>query len=220
MEEELEIFKELQILKQEWTEQAEELLFEKYQEEFCICSIGKSYGNDGNLTYTVTASPKADSNCLFYADIAKTGAFMQDSYISAIICRKICNEIKEELPLNDEEYYLYFAPGSKWVEGSDKNMTLHEFIATNPKNRFVIYFAIEKHIDKAKQDKVINAIQKCLCGKGNISGILRLSYLNVNEINNIKEYMSVRAWSDSGLIKILESGEEQRYEIDCGTILI
>lgn len=202
--------------KKAWEDQTREMLQEKYGEDFEILSIGKSYGNMGNMTYTALCRPKGEEECLFLTEADKEGAYFQDEYISTLISQKIENVLEESLEDMAEDCYIHVAPGSKYVDSSDTDMTLEEFLQRNPKNRFAIYAAIEG--EEGQTEKVKAALGRALENIDKINGSLRISFLDEQGVEAVKERMQQQGITDSRFMELLSQGEERIFDIKEGKI--
>lgn len=203
--------------KEEWKQQAKELLSEKYGEEFEILSLGESYGNDGNKTYTVICAPEEDGTCRFEAKIEKDGSYFQDGYISTLISNDMEQRFSEKIRVYADSFYIHVAPGSKFVDSENTEMTLEEFLQENPKNRFAVYVAVNETAEEEKS-KILEAVQEVLDMQKAISGSLDVSFLPEEKLDELQEYMSVRAVTDSGMIERIEAGRNETYKIETGKI--
>lgn len=202
--------------KKAWEDQTREMLQEKYGEDFEILSIGKSYGNMGNMTYTALCRPKGEEECLFLTEADKEGEYFQDEYISTLISQKIENVLEESLQDMAEDCYIHVAPGSKYVDSSDTDMTLEEFLQRNPKNRFAIYAAIEG--EEGQTEKVTAALGKALENIDKINGSLRISFLDEQGVEAVRERMQQQGITDSRFMELLSQGEERNFDIKEGKI--
>lgn len=202
--------------KKAWEDQTREMLQEKYGEDFEILSIGKSYGNMGNMTYTALCRPKGEEECLFLTEADKEGEYFQDEYISTLISQKIENVLEESLQDMAEDCYIHVAPGSKYVDSSDTDMTLEEFLQRNPKNRFAIYAAIEG--EEGQTEKVKAALGRALENIDKINGSLRISFLDEQGVEAVRERMQQQGITDSRFMELLSQGEERNFDIKEGKI--
>lgn len=202
--------------KKAWEDQTREMLQEKYGEDFEILSIGKSYGNMGNMTYTALCRPKGEKECLFLTEADKEGTYFQDEYISTLISQKIEDALEESLEDMAEDCYIHVAPGSKYVDSSDTDMTLEEFLQRNPKNRFAIYAAIEG--EEGQTEKVTAALGKALENIDKINGSLRISFLDEQGVEAVRERMQQQGITDSRFMELLSQGEERNFDIKEGKI--
>ena len=202
--------------KKEWENQTREMLQEKYGEDFEILSIGKSYGNMGNMTYTALCRPKGEEDCLFLTEADKEGTYFQDEYISTLISQKIEHVLEESLQGIAGDCYVHVAPGSKYVDSSDTDMTLEEFLQRNPKNRFAVYAAIEG--EPGQIEKVRAALNQALEKIDKINGSLRLSFLDQEGVEAVRERMEQQGITDSRFMELLSHGEERGFDIKEGRI--
>lgn len=202
--------------KQEWEKQTRELLQEKYGEDFEILSVGKSYGNMGNATYTALCRPMLDEDCLFLTEADKDGEYFQDEYISTLISEKIENALDQGLEGVANDCYIHVAPGSKYVDSADTDMTLGEFLQMNPKNRFAVYAAVKG--DSRQAEEIINRLNHVLAGMDKINGSLRLSFLDQDGVDAVRERMERQGVTDSGFMELLSHGEERTFDIREGRI--
>ena len=75
----------------------EELLKEKYNQEFVVTDIGGRYGTAKNDTVTTYVHPKNNENLVFKAVMYKDGSLYSDGYIPRLIGDQLNQILKQEL---------------------------------------------------------------------------------------------------------------------------
>lgn len=152
---------------------AENLLKEKYNEDFEVVTIGERWGTLTNNTFTVRCIPVDNPEYIFKAEIEKSGAYMFDSYVSTIVCKKLQKQLEGIIDNDNVSVFISSRP-SFIVEDSSKDISVSDFVKENDAD-FVIYLVTTESYEQIRE-----SIDKFISENPDISGVVRY-YENVSE---------------------------------------
>ncbi|WP_404330067.1 hypothetical protein [Mesobacillus maritimus] len=111
--------------------EVEQLLEEKYGQEFTVRSIGGRYGTASNDTVTTYVHPAENEGISFKAVMTKDGELMADSYIPRIISDSLNQVLRQELQSEGIESKT-MAVIMKADSSAEKNpdITLEKYVKT------------------------------------------------------------------------------------------
>lgn len=166
-------------------EVAKKLLFEKYNEDFEIETV---QGGGGILDgYTnVVAYPVDNPNLPFMVHIDGDGSGMSDNYVSRIICEEMADIIAQNLDGLKGVYYVHSAMTIESWNLDNPNMTIKEYLNSNPEDRFVIYLAYCPDGDDA--DNYYENISKMFSGIEEVDGNVRLYKCDEGMLIKMQDY--------------------------------
>lgn len=162
-------------------ELAEKLLKEKYNEDFEVVTIGERWGTLTNNTFSVRCIPVDNPEYIFKAEIEKSGAYMFDSYVSTIICKKLQKQLVEII--NNDNVSVFISSRPSIIEGSDKEISVSDFAKENDAD-FVIYLVTTENYEQIQ-----GSIERFISENSDISGVVRY-YENVST-EQLQQYKEV-----------------------------
>ena len=123
--------------------EAAEALGNKYQEEFEIISykapeLLQDY-------YTVKAYSLDYPNLVFQAEVGVETGDVSDSYVTKRLCSRISEKISRNLGTLETDYYVFTEAMLDETVITDPEVSLADYMAEGPGNRFTVYFCIDKN---------------------------------------------------------------------------
>lgn len=170
----------------EYEKQALCMLEEKYKEEFIVheyCSLEYLEGY-----FTVICYPEEKPWILFKAKTACDGSYIEDEYISAVICHKTEQKINENLAYMEGYLLEKVIPVSRMIDSDRADMSVEDFMLLKPKNRFAVYLM---YCPKQKcAEKTYAEIQKTFQGLECISGNIQLYIMQEKDLKEMQGYFA------------------------------
>ncbi len=201
-----------------WSQKAQNLLYDKYGEDFQVIAIGKSYGTFDNQTFTALCAPEARMDCLFEAEIYKDSDYMQDGYVSRKVSVSMEETLGQCLDEMEADYYIHVAPGAKFMDSASGDLSLEEYLSLNPKNKFAVYLAVNLEDGDMATSDAAAAVQEGLSQLYPINGNLWISSMTKREIGEVRDYMVKKARTDDQFMKWMEGGKAGSYQIEDGRL--
>ena len=165
-------------------EVAKELLKKEYNEEFEIEKVVSVSLLDGY--YTVIAYPVEKPELMFTARINSDGSGEGDNYLSKLKCQELSDKMAQNMDGLDGLYYVYTEPLYDPVI-KEKEITLEEYISTNPDRLYNVYLVIDpQQKDIEKSYKLISGMCK---GLGQLNLNIMLYAADENGLKEICNYM-------------------------------
>ncbi len=198
----------------EYEEQALCMLEEKYKEEFTMheyCSLDYLEGY-----YTVICYPKEVPQLLFKVKTACDGSYIEDEYISAVICHKAEQKIDENLMFMEGYLLEKVIPVSRLVDSSHADMSVEEFMSLKPKNRFAVYLMYCP--EQKNAEKLYAEIQKTFQGLECVSGNIQLYIMQEEELKEMQGYFAGTEDLDYRFEKMTEHTERITIPFEYGKI--
>ncbi len=199
--------------RQEYEEQACQLLEEKYRESF---EIVEYYGRDRiEDTYALLAVSQSYPDLLFDATVACDGSYIIDQYVTARVCNQIEEQMTENLSIMPGYTLIKARAVSKTIDSTDADMTIEEFMAIKTKNKFTItlhYCPEDEMVD------VRSELEKAFRGLECLSGYLDIYIVDEALLRQVQTYLGENARMDYGYEKLLESVEKTRLSFNRGRI--
>ncbi len=198
---------------------AENLLHEKYGEEFVVYSVGNSWGTLTEDTFTALSYEKNSPTVRFEAKVAKDGSYLIDEYIS----RKISNEMESEMleVMKDSPFTiaLKVGPDIKIVDSTNSNMSVGEYMEKVPKLGFRFYVVTDaKKLSAEEESEMLDLFIRSIQSYPAINGSVDLYFGSPSMIEQFNDYMKENPNADSGMFEILEEATHEQYNITNSTI--
>lgn len=176
-------------IQKDYEQQVLLMLEEKYGEEFILqeyCGMEFVRGY-----YTVICYPSRNPNVVFAAKAACDGSYIEDAYVSAAVCRKVEQQIEENLHGLEGCLVIKALPVSKTVESTNADMSMKEFMSLKMKNRFVVYLMYCPQVKNA--EKVYGELSKTFRGLESMSGNIQLYLTEEEKLKELQEYFQMAA---------------------------
>lgn len=184
---------------------AKRLLEDKYNEDFDVYTIGKSFGTLTNTTFEVTCSPKSDSDLKFKAEVEKDGDWIDDEYVTRRVSNEVENKISEAISNTISDFAVKVDAGIKSTEITDPGISIDEFMKAEPEESFLIYIIIDKDsTDGITNDMLYDTFVSMLSDLPKLSGRVDIYLADKQVLEKAIDYMKEHANADSGLDEILK----------------
>ena len=118
---------------------AKKLLKEKYNEEFEVTEIGQRYGTLNNDTFTAICYPKNNKTVFFNAEISKEGEFLEDNYLSRIVCEELTTKVSYALNKSSVTASVLIVSRPDLIEGTNASVDANDIINSSKEIDFVVY---------------------------------------------------------------------------------
>ncbi|MEZ3487912.1 MAG: hypothetical protein K1W22_15360 [Lachnospiraceae bacterium] len=177
-----------------YEERALHMLEEKYDEKFTIWQYAGREFTRGY--FTVICSPEEAQDILFETRVANDGSYIEDDYVSAVVCDQAERQIDENLEYMEGYLLEKVVPVSKSLDSADADMSVEEFMSLKPGNRFAVYLMYcpqERGADKAYKE-----LQKAFSGLDCMSGNIQLYVMQEEELKEMQGYLAEMTEPDSG----------------------
>ena len=198
----------------ECEKQALEMLETKYGEKFVVQEYLGQESLEGY--FKVSCYPEMDMHILFEAKVACDSSYIEDGYISAVICDKVENQIDENLEHLEGYLVEKVVPVSRSVDSNNPDMDVEEFMALKTKNRFAVYLMYcpqEKDVSKVYKE-IQKTFQRLECLSGNI----QLYIMQEEALKEVQEYFAETIEPESGFEKITEGAKRITIPFKAGVI--
>jgi hypothetical protein len=124
----------------------ENLLKEKYGQEFTVRSIGGRYGTANNDTVTTYVHPTNHESLLFKAIMTKDGKLVADSYIPRIISDSLNQVLQQELQNEGIESETFtFVMQADSSKESNPDISLEEYVTTYKPGYFSAHMIVKEN---------------------------------------------------------------------------
>lgn len=161
-----------------------ELLFEKYNKEFEVKNV---QGGGIFSGYTDAIAYPADNEkfpFMVHVDGDKKG--LSDNYVSRIICEEMSDIIEKNLEGLKGKVYVHSAMTiENWIL-DEPNLTIKEYLNSNPEDRFVIYVAYSPSEDD--KENYYENLTKMFNGIEEVDGNVRLYNCDDGKLLDMQEY--------------------------------
>lgn len=171
--------------KNQMMNQAEELLEQKYGEQFNVleCYGRINFGGD----YEVVAASQEHPDVLFEAKVLKEDLFLSDEYVTSRVCRSIEEQILQNL--GDLPGYLFVKVQaiSKSIDSANADMTIQEYLKLKDNNRFVVYLHFsptEKNVER-----VYETIKRIFLEIDGMNGTIQLYIVEEDMLRQVQEHL-------------------------------
>lgn len=204
-----------QEMQQERVQLAQQLLADKYQEEFVVYSQGRSYGTAANNTFTVIAYPEMQKDIKFAAEIEKEGAYMFDQYVSRKVSAKIEQQVEKVLASEIKDFAVKIGASNKVTDTVDSNISIEEFIQLEDSVQFAAYIVVNKQeIEKMETQHLYTLISEIYGNIPDIKGSVRLYFTTADKIDLVHDYLNETANMDEGYKDIVGKEKNVYLQID------
>lgn len=163
---------------------AEELLREKYHEDFVVYQ----YIGQGMLDnfYTINAYSLSHPEMPFNAYVSIGGSSVSDEYFTKILCEKMAHKIMENMAGISGDFYIHIQPMLMSSVESDIQISVKDYLKNNPFNFYTIYMYIDL---KEKMTDLYAKIGDSISKIGMIDGNLILYQMSDEKILEVQEYV-------------------------------
>ena len=172
--------------------QAKKALENKYGETF---EITKVYDNNSvKSQFNAIAHSASRPWIQIYARVENDGSHVEDDYLEKIIGERIADEIKRNVGALNGTYYIYVSTLSGGMGISDTSISIADYAAFNPKNKFTIsmYYAPQEYDADIMYDK----LSESLHGLEALNGYFFVHVIDEKNLYNMKEYLQTHAFFD------------------------
>lgn len=195
-----------------YREMAQVLLKEKYGEEFQIQEYwGRDWSED---SFEVCAYAEEEPEILFEAEIACDGSYISDDYVTAKICRRLEETVKENL--SQLPGYLEVKASSflEKVKYTDPSMSVKEFVNLIPNNSFDVYVYFSP-MEGSKE--LYQILSKAMNNMGGIDGSLHFYSVEEEKLKEIQEYLTENAKLNFDFQQSLDAAAEITIPFEDGS---
>ncbi|MCD7884797.1 MAG: hypothetical protein LUI87_14000 [Lachnospiraceae bacterium] len=174
--------------------QAEDLLREKYQEEFVVTSV-----KEGTIFldyYTVVAYSRDYPELLFQASIENESGEISDSYVSKRVCDRLSQQVSLNLGNLESGYYVFTEVMLGDTLLTNPEVSLEDYLAEYPSARFTIYLCIEE--GGCSASNIVSAAAHMLDNLPAINGSIVLYLADAELMTKIQDYVAsnVKIYTD------------------------
>lgn len=169
---------------------AKKALEEKYNETFEVSEV---YDDNGRYPqFTAIARSVSRPWIPIRASVANDGSYIEDNYLSKIIGERIADTLKENIGELDGKYYIYVSALSGNRGLSNTLISIADYVAYNPKNKFTIslYYAPEHYDADLVYDKLSGSLENLEM----LNGYLFVHIIDQKNLHNIREYIETHAF--------------------------
>lgn len=199
-----------------YEERALNMLEEKYEEKFTIWQYTGQEFSRGY--FTVICSAKEAQDILFEARVANDGSYMEDEYVSAVVCNKAERQIDENLEYMGGYLLEKVVPVSRSLDSADADMSVEEFMTRKPGNRFAVYLMYCPQEKGA--DRVYAELQKAFRGLDCMSGNIQLYVMQEEELKEMQGYLAEMTEPDLGFEERTEGKKRITIPFEKGVLLM
>lgn len=198
---------------------AEELLQEKYGEEFVVYSVGNSWGTLTEDTFTALSYEKTSPTVRFEAKVAKDGSYLIDEYISRKISDEMENKMLEVIKDSPFTIALKVGPDIKIVDSNHSDMSVDEYMKQVPKLGFRFYVVTDaKNLSAEEASEMLDLLSRSIQLYPVINGSMDLYFDSHSTIEQFNDYIKENPNADSGMFEILEEANHEQYNITNSTL--
>lgn len=197
-------------------EMAEQMLYEKYGEEFVVESLGGRWGTATDYFYTCNVHPANNEELSFQATVSKDYTKLEDEY-ATIMSQKSAEKLLYDncLSVIDDTATIAVFSRKRTIDCDKDNMTLDSLIENNLV-KISIYVLVDEEVDR---NEVVSCIYnmfaeyQCQC----------TVYIHVYTATDIlkrsfEEWKSTNYIYDDELDKLLRYSDEILVKIDGGKV--
>lgn len=165
---------------------AEELLEEKYQEEFEVLEYNGLVNID-NDEYQVVASAKNKSDILFEARISLEDNYLSDEYITSRVCRMMEEKMQQNLGGLTGYLKIKIQAVSKTIDSANSKMTIPEYMALKPSNLYAVYLHYSPQ--NGEIDNLYANLQNACLEMMDMSGAMEIYIVEEDKLKEITAYL-------------------------------
>lgn len=163
---------------------AEELLSEKYHEEFVVYQyVGQRMLEN---FYIINAYACSHPEIPFDAYVAIDGSSISDEYITKILCEKMAQKIMENMAGISGDYYIHIQPMLMSSKGSNTEISIEDYLQSHPSNFYTIYAYFDL---KEKITDLYSKVTQSISNIGKIDGNLLIYQMSGKQISEVQEYV-------------------------------
>lgn len=165
--------------------QAAEALRKKYNEEFEIVSV-----REGGMLrdyWTAEAYSVEYPELVFKASIDNESGAIMDSYVTLRLCDRLAKQMSKNIGALENDYYIFVEAMLGDSVLTDPEVTLEDYLADAPGNRFVVNLCIEPIEDSAKA--IASELFHLLDGIQGINGSMKIYLTDVELMEKVQEYV-------------------------------
>lgn len=141
-------------------EMAEQMLYEKYGEEFVVESLGGRWGAVTDYFYTCNVHPANNEELSFQATVSKDYTILEDEY-ARIFGQKNAEQYLMDNCISqyDKEACLFIISGNKFVDSCERDMSAEEFLKKN--SLIFLMVLVDEDVDMDMlQEQIIKSIDQ------------------------------------------------------------
>lgn len=168
---------------------AKEALENKYNEVFVVTDV---YGNNRRKTFNAIAYSETNPGILVDASVENDGSYVEDDYLVKIMGQRIADVVDRNMGGLLGASYIYVSTLSGDMGISDLSISIADYAAFNPKNKFTIsiYYSPEKH----DADHIYNCLSGCLKDLEMLNGYIFLHVIDDKNLHSMQEYLETHAF--------------------------
>lgn len=194
--------------------QAVQLLNDKYHEDFEIERfLGQESMND---YYEVLAFSTEYPEVLFEARAARDGSYIMDEYVASRVCRKVEQQLEEQLGGLAGYTQVKVQAVSKSIDSAEADMSIQEFMSLKAENKFAVYL-IYSPVQMDPQ-KVYQTLTGMFTGLECMSGSIQLYVTSEKILQQTQIYLEQTAKVDYEFDEALEFTEPITVPFENGRI--
>jgi hypothetical protein len=198
---------------------AQDLLQEKYGEEFVVYSVGNSWGTLTEDTFTALSYEKNSPTVRFEAKVDKDGSYLIDEYISRKVSDKMEKRMLEVMRDSSFNLALKVGPDIKVIESSDANMSVEEYMEQLPKLGFRFYVVTDANsLSNEEASEMLDVLSQSVQLYPNINGSLDLYFSSPSTVDQFNDYIKENPNADNGMFELLEEATHAQYDITNSTL--
>lgn len=141
-------------------EMAEQMLYERYGEEFVVESLGGRWGTATDYFYTCYVHPANNEELSFRADVSKDYTILHDEY-ARILGQKNAEQYLMDNCISqyDIEPCLFITSGNKFVDSCEGDMSAEEFFKKS--SDIFLMVLVDEDVDMDMlQEQIIKSIDQ------------------------------------------------------------
>lgn len=200
--------------RKEYEQLACSLLEEKYGESFEIENyLGHEWTED---FFEVLVSPTEHPDIFFEAQVKCDGSGLSDEYIEARVCRKVEEQIAENISTLKGYFIVKSHAVIKSIRSNDSDMSISEFVEQIPENSFAVYLHYCPEQDSAQN--VYQALSKTFNHLEMLKGNIQFYITDEKTLKSVQGYFEENSKIYSEYKKILENSHHIIIPFENGTI--
>lgn len=190
-------------------EMAQDLLKEKYHEDFKVYGSGGGFGSLTGNTFMVVAAPVKNQDLKFEATVEKDGAYIIDEYIQALLEEEIKSIMSNEMNALSDDYLIKAYVAYAETSVNKDSISIEQYSKENSDSPIVIDLILnEDKLTNENPEQEYAVLSDLFSKKLPINAALDIFYTNKDTLRECEEYLSENAETEDDYYEMLGNSKE------------